>query len=101
MAVDTVGTIYEILCSNLFAENANNAKERMACARMIADAIGRNPIMEAPRDGVLLHFSEGNGVTELVIKTDPPMDHADSIARVLAVLAEHDWLAMANCSGRS
>jgi hypothetical protein len=88
MAVDTVGTIYDILCSNLFSANADNAKERLACARMIADAIGRNPVMEAPRGGVLLHFSKGNGVAELVIKTDPPLHHPESIKRVLVELAE-------------
>lgn len=88
MATDTVGTIFDIISSNLYASNIRSAEERLECARIIADVIGRNPVMEAPRNGVLLHYSKGNGVTELVIKTDPPVERSEAIALALKTLAD-------------
>lgn len=86
MATDTVGVIYDIITGNLFKANISNARERLECAERIADAIGRNPIMEAPRNGVLLHYSNGNGCVELILKTDPPIGGAEATSRVLKEL---------------
>lgn len=86
--MDTVGVIYEILSGNLMEENVANPHARLACAKLIADAVGRNPAMEAPRGGLLLHYKDGDGCTELVLKTDPPLGQTAARERVLKALAE-------------
>lgn len=85
--LDTVGQINEIISGMLFSANIEDANERLECAKAIADLIGRDPKFEAPRDGVLLHFSKGNGVTDLIIKSDPPRGRGPAIKRILTELA--------------
>ncbi len=86
--LDTVGQINDIISGMLFASNIEDANERLECAKAVADLIGRDPRFEAPRDGVLLHFSKGNGVTELIIKSDPPRGRGPAIKRILNELAD-------------
>jgi hypothetical protein len=86
--LDTVGQINEIISGMLFSANIEDANERLECAKAVAALIGRDPSFEAPRDGVLLHFSKGNGVTELIIKSDPPRGRGPAIKRILNELAD-------------
>lgn len=67
------------------ARNMAACKHFLHYATEVKEPVPCRKVDEAPRDGFLLHFSEGNGCTELILKSDPP---EGGMARALKALAE-------------